>query len=66
MEIYVNRSFEKELQRILNRIEFLYLIFYIGRDLENKEIEKNNKFFTNNYDYLKILLSMKKQYYYTE
>ena len=66
MEIYVNRSFEKELQRILNRIEFLYLIFYIGKDLENKEIEKNNKFFTNNYDYLKILLSMKKQYYYTE
>ena len=66
MEICVNRSFEKELQRILNRIEFLYLIFYIGRDLENKEIEKNNKFFTNNYDYLKILLSMKKQYYYTE
>ena len=66
MEICVNRSFEKELQRILNRIEFLYLIFYIGKDLENKEIEKDNKFFTNNYDYLKILLSMKKQYYYTE
>lgn len=66
MEICVNRSFEKELQRILNRIEFLYLIFYIGKDLENKEIEKNNKFFTNNYDYLKILLSMKRQYYYTE
>ena len=66
MEICVNRSFEKELQRILNRIEFLYLIFYIGKDLENKEIEKDNKFFTNNYDYLKILLSMKRQYYYTE